>query len=126
MQNEELLEKIFKLQTESCERDARLETQMTEFSKRMDRTEVLLERMGEVLNEHKHLSSVVDALTMQVAEVKDLTRKNSDEIRIIKEAPAKTTHETVKKIVWIIIPIFVTAMCGGMIAFIKRVFSLIQ
>lgn len=120
METDKLLEKIYNLQTESCERDARLETQMTEFSKRMDKTESLLERLGDVLTEHKHLSSAVDALNLQIGEIKEDVKKNSDAIKELKTAPAKTVYESIKKIIWIAVPIFVSAICTAIIAWIKK------
>lgn len=121
MQNEDLLEKIFQMQSESNERDARLETQLQYLSSRMDKTENLLEKMSDVLNSQKHLSSVVDRLAIQVVECNNKIEANEKKIAELENSGAKKLSDNFSKVIWIVIPIIVTGVCVGMWQWFKKV-----
>lgn len=137
MENIELLGKICDLQSESKERDAKIETQLSFLSERMSKTETLLEKMSDILNSQKHLSSVVDTLAIQVGDTKNYVSNLATSIskiqsaatefekRIVnlENAPAQKTYQTFSKIMWIAIPVFVTAICSGVVLWVKNSFG---
>lgn len=122
----DLLDKIYNLQSESKERDSRLESQMQYLSSRMDKTEELLEKMSEILNSQKYLSSVVDQLAIQVGECRTSIETNSRRITELETAPNKKTAEIVNRIIWITIPIMVGAICSGVIFYLKKFVEVVK
>lgn len=120
MQDEELLEKIYTLQTESNERDVRLETRLEYLSQRMEKTESLLEKMSDILNEQKHLNSVVDTLALQVGKVASEISAQEKRIASLEQRPEKAVFSVFNRIIWIVVPMIVAAIVSGFGTWLKR------
>lgn len=120
MNSDEMLEKIYHLQNESNERDARLEEQMSYLNNRMDKTESLLEKMSNVLNEQKHMSTIIDSIVVKLNEARDKTDKIEKRVDKLEKEPANKAYNFLTKVFWIIIPLVVTFLCSGIFEVIKN------
>lgn len=123
--NEDILLELLAMQKETNDRNTRMEVHMQTFDtykevleKKVAKQEDLLEKLGNIIAQHEKISEVVNninnALTKQnkrldefEAELKALKEK----INSLELAPAKRAYSIIHKIVWIAIPVFITAMC---------------
>ena len=103
MSDENIQQQMYSLMKESCERDARIETQLTYMDKRLSNQEELLSKMSETLNEQKHLSSVVDQLAITVA-------SNTKRITELEQKEQKVIAGAFKKYAGIFFTVIVTAI----------------
>lgn len=90
--------------------------QTTGLEDRLDKQDATLRQMAEVLNEQKHLATTIDNVTIALNETKREVREVVKRVELLELAPAKKTYEVMKKTLWIVIPVILTAFVGMLLS----------
>ena len=121
-----ILQEILKLSKESATADAKITEELssvkdniTQMKNRMDKQDILLEHLATQVNEQKRL-------TEEVSKLKELVKSQQDEIKSIKEMPAKKALETQKRVTNKFFDSFlnvvVSAITSAVIAILAKLF----
>lgn len=115
-ENEELLNKIYELQVESCERDTKLETTITFMDKRLQTMEELTAKMSETLNQQQLISAQVASHARELTDIKTNICIIKSDIANLKSAGTQKIMQVLSKIVWIIVPLVIASIYGYLIS----------
>lgn len=115
----DLIREMLTLQRDNNERNIRIESQLAVMSqgyssmeKRLDKQEEVLSRLSESIMQTKQLSGAIDNINSTLTKQGDVLKNLEKRIGKLEQAPAATVYETVKKIFWLAVPVFVTAAAG--------------
>ena len=119
MDTNEVLHEILQLQKESNERDTKIETTLTYFDIRLSKQEEILERLSNTMNEQRNLQDQVEKIQSEVVDNKKAIKSVSERVYTLEHAPAEKAYKTIKKVLWIIVPLVVSGVIAILLNGVK-------
>lgn len=110
MDTNEVLHEILKLQKESSERDTKIETTLSYFEIRLSKQEEILEKLSNTIDEQKAIITQVEKLEQDVIDNRKAIKCVSERVYALEHAPAEKAYKTIKKILWIVIPLVISGV----------------
>lgn len=126
METDDMLVELLAMQKETNDRNTRMEVQLSSFEsykdaleKRVAKQEELLEKLGNIIAQHEKIAEVVVNINNALDKQNNRFDKLEEEVELLNAkiaklemAPAKKAYDIVHKVVWIVIPLFITALCS--------------